>query len=76
VKKSPDKTPALGSIHRDEVLPVREAARRLGWNRAAISVAQHNGLRTARCGRFSITTGSEIFRYVESMMRRGEDPTE
>ncbi|MCC6126900.1 MAG: hypothetical protein IT426_18200 [Pirellulales bacterium] len=64
--KSP---PPLGSIHRDEVLPVREAARRLGWQRKAITEAQKNGLRVCRCGRYTITTGQAIFDYVEKMMR-------
>jgi hypothetical protein len=67
VRKPLDK-PTLGSIHRDEVLPVREAARRLGWNRKAIVNAQRNGLKICRIGRFTITTGAAIFAYVEKLM--------
>ena len=72
MKKSLTKRPApiLGSIHRDEVLPVREVARRLGWNRASIVRAQRNGLKVVRCGQFTLTTGQAVFDYIEAMMKR------
>jgi hypothetical protein len=68
MRKAHDKQLTLGSIHRDEVLPVREVARRLGWSRPAIVKAQRNGLRTCRVGRFMLTTGEAVFEYVEKLM--------
>jgi hypothetical protein len=65
-KRIPD---SLGAIRRDEILPVRVAARWLGWNRASIVNSQRGGVKTVQLGRFKITTGQAIYEYVEKMMR-------
>ena len=57
---------SLGSIHRDEVLPLREAARRMGWANKMISDVQKAGLKTVTIGRMKYVTGAAIYDFVES----------
>jgi hypothetical protein len=72
----------LGSIHRDEVLPLREAARRMGWANRMIADVQRMGLRTVTIGRMKYTTGNAIYEFVEHMatmaaeQRVGNEPGE
>lgn len=74
MKKRPlDKpTPQFGSIHRDEVLPFREAARRMGWADKLISDVQKAGLQTTTIGRMKYTTGAAVYQFVERMMQDGK----
>jgi len=63
-------TPAprpLGSIRADELLPVREACRRLGWERRTLAHAKREGLRTIPFGRFRYVTGAEVLRFFASL---------
>jgi len=60
----------LGSISRDEVLPLREAARRMGWHNKAISDVQKAGLQTVVIGRMKFTTGQAVYEFVERMMQQ------
>ena len=59
----------LGSISRNEVLPLREAARRMGWANKMISDVQRMGLRTVVIGRMKYTTGAAVYELVERMMQ-------
>ena len=61
----PDKTPAIGygSIHASEVLPLREAARRLGWEQKTIRRAQREGLRAITFGRFKYVRGVDVLDF-------------
>ena len=72
--KRPTEAPprSLGSIHRDEVLPLREAARRMGWANKMISDVQRDGLPTVTIGRMKYTTGDAIYRFVEGLMQQAE----
>jgi hypothetical protein len=72
---NPKPTPALGSVRRDEVLPLREAGKRLGWNRASITNARRDGLRTVRYGQYLLTTGEAIYEFIESRIRSAEAST-
>ncbi len=52
-----------GSIHEGEVLPLREAARRLGWGQKTIRAAQRAGLRTIAMGRLKYIVGSDLLKF-------------
>ena len=74
MKPHPEAPPrSLGSIHRDEVLPLREAARRMGWHDKAISDVQKAGLQTVTIGRMKFTTGAAVYEFVERMMQQAGD---
>ena len=62
----------LGSIHRDEVLPLREAARRMGWASKAISDVQKAGLPTVVIGRMKYVTGAAVYTFVERMLQQAD----
>jgi hypothetical protein len=66
-RPSPD---GYGSIHDHEVLPVREAARRLGWGAKTTRAAQEDGLRTVLYGRMRYTTGRWIREFIEELAER------
>jgi len=57
---SPD---GYGSIRADEVLPLREAARRLGWARKTVAHAQRDGLRTVAFGRMKYVLGEDVIAF-------------
>lgn len=77
MKKPIDKVPRqLGSIHRDEVLPLAEAARRMGWADQLISNVQKMGLKTAVVGRMKFVTGNEVYRFVEHLATMTADQAE
>ena len=63
------KTPSIGygSISADEVLPLREAARRLGWEQKAIRRAQREGLRTVGFGRFKYVFGRDVLGFFDKL---------
>jgi hypothetical protein len=56
-----------GSIRDDETLPVREAARRLGWGAKTTRAAQSAGLRTVLWGRMRYTTGVWLRQFFEGL---------
>ena len=68
-RKAPTETDRLGygSIRADEVLPLREAARRLGWERKTIAHAQRAGLVTVQFGRFKYVTGRSVVEFMEKL---------
>ena len=75
--KRSDKLPTIGygSICADEVLPLREAARRLGWEQKTIRRAQREGLRTIVFGRFKYVRGSDVHAFFDKLAseQAGED---
>ena len=60
-----EKSDDLGSVHRDEILTLRTAARRLGWHRKSIVEAKRAGLKTVRAGRFDLVLGKWIWEFLE-----------
>jgi len=73
MRKPLDKpTPRFGSIAIGETLPLREAARRLGWGSRMTAEAQRMGLRAILVGRAKITTGKWINDFIEKMAEKGE----
>jgi len=64
--------PALrfGSILPGEVMPMEEAARRLGWMKRMTIDAQKMGLRTVLIGRRKYTTGDWVCRFFEKQVDR------
>jgi hypothetical protein len=70
-RPSLDKAPRqLGSISRNEVLPLCEAARRMGWKDKMISDVQKAGLQTVTIGRMKYTTGAAVYELVERMIQQ------
>ena len=63
----------LGSIHRDEVGPLREFARRMGWASRMVADVQRMGLRTVTIGRMKYTTGAAVVEFVEGLMQQAGD---
>ena len=60
-------SPRLGSILPGEVLPLAEAARRLGWQKRMTIDAQKMGLRSVLIGRRKYTTGDWLREFVEKL---------
>lgn len=56
-----------GSIRADQVLPVREAARRMAWGARTVRHLKQLGLRTVRLGRLDYVTGAEVVRFVAEL---------
>ena len=74
MKKALDKSARqLGSISRDEVLPLREAARRMGWANKMIADVQRMGLQTVTIGRMKYVTGNSVYRFVEHLATMAAD---
>lgn len=62
--------PRFGSIRADEVLPLQEAARRMGWAGRMRADVQKMGLQTCLIGRLKYTTGRAVLQFVETMMQQ------
>jgi hypothetical protein len=65
-----DPAPRFGSIRLDETLPMREAARRMGWASRMSAEVQRMGLKTVTIGRLKYTTGLWVRDFVERMAER------
>jgi len=63
-------TPRFGSILPGEVLPVEEAARRLGWRTRLTIDVQRMGLRSVLIGRRKYTTGDWVRQFIEAQADR------
>ena len=63
---APDLAPRFGSILDGETLPLREAARRMGWAKRLSIDVQRMGLKTVTIGRLKYTTGRWVREFVES----------
>lgn len=66
-------TPAVGfgSIHRDEVLPLREAARRMGWGPRTVRLVQRQGLKVATVGRMKYLRGCDLLDWFATLTDGG-----
>ena len=65
--QSPVASVGPGSIRADELLLMREASRRLGWERKTLAHAKKTGLRTIRFGRFDYVTGRSILEFFDGL---------
>ena len=62
--------PRFGWILPGEVMPVEEAARRLGWRKRLTIDVQRMGLRSVLIGRRKYTTGYWIRQLIEEQADR------
>ncbi len=65
-------TAGPGSIRADELLLMREACRRLGWERKTLAHAKKTGLRTIRFGRFDYIRGLDLCDFFAKLAERQE----
>ena len=72
MRKLLDKSLAIGpsSIRTDELLLVREACRRLGWQRKTLAHAKAEGLRTIKFGRFCYVRGADLLEFFGRLAAR------
>ena len=61
----------FGSIHVDEVLPLREVSRRLGWASKTQRAAQRMGLRTISFGRMKYVRGRDVALFFDKLAAEG-----
>lgn len=78
MKRRPDPPQrTFGSIHADELLPMREFGRRLNLANRALADAQRQGLRTILFGRCKYVLGSDAIAFfqglAEQQARGGDD---
>ena len=67
-RKHPPPSPAgFGSIGPDEVMPLREAARRLGFGHKTTAKAQRDGLRTLEYGRMKYVRGRDVIAWFDRL---------
>ncbi len=72
-----DPIPRFGSILPGEVMPVVEAARRLGWGKRLTIDVQRMGLRSVLIGKRKYTTGDWVRQFIEEQAeRQGTERTE
>jgi len=64
-RPAPDSGPRFGSVIDGETLPLREAARRMGWAKRLSIDVQRMGLKTVTIGRLKYTTGRWVREFVE-----------
>jgi hypothetical protein len=60
----------LGGIRADEVLPLREVSRRLGWGRKSQMLAVREGLKAVRFGHAKYCIGRDIIEFFERLADR------
>jgi len=66
-KHPPPSLAGFGSIRPDEVMPLREAARRLGFGAKTVAKAQRDGLRTIEYGRMKYLLGRDMLAFFEKL---------
>ena len=70
----PMSTPvASRSIRADEVMSLREAARRLGWKAHSIRQAKRRGLRVVKFGSTNYVLGESILEFFRQLADAGEN---
>lgn len=77
--RKPLATPAprqLGMVSRDEVGPLEEIGRRMGWGNEMLATVQRMGLRTVVIGRRKYVTGNAVYRFVEHLATMAADAAE
>lgn len=64
-----------GAIRDDEVMPLREAARRLGWCDKSRRNALRDGLNVIEYGRYQYVRGRDIHDFFDRLGSRLQDPS-
>jgi hypothetical protein len=76
-RKHPPPSPSgFGSISPDEVMPLREAARRLGFGAKTTAKAQRDGLRTLEFGRMKYVRGRDVVAWFDWLVEQQADGRE
>lgn len=65
-----------GSIRTDEILPLPELKRRLGWGEHAIRQARRKGLRLIGFGRGKYALGADVLAFFERLAAEQEGRAE
>ncbi len=60
------KTP-IRSVRTDEILPIAEACRRLGWGKRTLQHARRCGLRIIRFGRCAYVRGVDVHAFFAKL---------
>ncbi len=66
---APLPAPRFGSILPGEVLPVQEAARRMGWGKRFTIDAQRMGWKTVLIAKRKYTTGDWVREFIEAQVQ-------
>jgi hypothetical protein len=74
VRHPVEPAPRFGSIIDGETLPLREAARRMGWQRRMMADVQRLGLRVVTIGRMKYTPGGWVRQFVEGLAQQQAQP--
>lgn len=72
----PAPEPSTGSIRADELLLMKEASRRLGWQRKTLAHAKREGLKTIKFGRSDYVLGSDLLAFFAQLAERPTDDEE
>ena len=67
MKKHTPPRPALAGVAADEVLPLSEVRRRLGWGPRLAAEVQRQGLRTVLCGKRKYCLGTDVLSFFQSL---------
>jgi hypothetical protein len=70
MRKPAEPAPRFGSILDGETMPLREAARRMGWAKRMSIDVQRMGLKTVTVGRLKYTTGRWVREFVEALAEK------
>ena len=63
----------LGSIRRDELLPLPVLRQRLGWGHRSVAEAKNRGLILVPFGRQKFVFGADVLDWFASLKREGSD---
>ena len=67
MKRSPTTSPPLGSVHSDELLPLRVFCQRLGIGRKAWVALARRGFPVIRCGKQGFIDGAAALAYFRKL---------
>ncbi len=72
IRPSPTRD-GYGSIRADEILPLREVGRRLGWAEKTKRRAQAEGLRTVEFGRTKYCLGIDVLEFFRQLAETNDE---
>ena len=72
----PAPEPSTGSIRADELLLMKEACRRLNWQRKTLAHAKREGLKTVKFGRYDYVQGADVLDFFRRLAERPTDDEE
>jgi hypothetical protein len=73
MKRPTDPPPrSLGSVHRDEAMPLKEFGRRMNLANRALADAQRAGLKTVLFGRVKFVLGSDAIDWFKQLGEQQE----